>query len=103
MKTIENNTEINSINIRKNFIIDTIEKLQIAYGTDTWKYRFIKDAKNIGLTVQFKQLKEMEKGLSKNADILICMLVILRMKNERVRLDITKTGEIKYIITNPPV
>lgn len=63
--------------------------LQSLYLKDKWKYQFIKDAKNIGLNIQYSQLDKVLNGTSNNLDIVIAAIIIINQKSVNKRFSIT--------------
>lgn len=81
--------------IRESLHIALIKRLKEVYGKEVWRYTFIKNAnEKYGYKVQYHQLKEFEKGISKNENIISAMLLEILSKDRTVKIDISSNRNI---------
>lgn len=81
--------------LEMNFVSALIEKLKAVYGTDSWKYRLINNAKeNYNFSLQYSQVNSFEKGNKNSARIIYLILAEINKFENQTVIKIEK-GSVK--------
>ena len=85
---------LNDVDVLRNMIHEKmIERLVELYGTEKWKYTFIKSVKvKFNKKIQYRQLNEFEKGNSRNENVMMLIVLEILSLRSQIKLEVESEG-----------